>query len=308
MENRDFYQLLGVARTATDTEIRKAYRKLARKYHPDVNPNDPSAETRFKDASFAYEVLSDPEKRKLYDEFGEQGLTDGFDAERARQYQQWRQQTRQSPFYESSFRQDGDLEELLRNMFGGRQGPTGPRKGADHAGEVSVEFLDAVRGGEVRVSLAGQGALRIKIPAGADDGTKIRLAGKGDPGSNGGPPGDLYLTIRVRPHPLYERDGKDLRIEVPVTVAEAIRGANVEVPTPHGNVSLKVPARSRNGQRMRLRGKGVKQRGGAAPGDLYVVLRVELPDSDSPRLEELAAELDSFYSEKDVRRSLRSKA
>jgi len=307
--DKDFYELLGVERSASDQEIRKAYRKLARKYHPDVNPNDPTAEARFKDASFAYEVLSDAEKRKLYDEFGEQGLTDGFDADRARQYQQWQQQTRQSPFYESQFRQDGDLEELLRNMFGGGRAAAGPRRGADSSGEVTIDFLDAIRGGEVRVSTAGQsGALRIKIPEGTDDGSKIRLAGKGQPGAQGGPDGDLYLTIHVRPHPIYERDGRDLRIEVPVTVGEAIRGASIEVPTPHGNVSLKVPPRSRNGQRLRLRGKGVRVRGADAPGDLYVTLRVELPDSKEKRLEELASELEGFYADRDVRRELRSKA
>jgi curved DNA-binding protein len=303
---RDLYARLDIPRSATDQEIRKAYRKLARKYHPDVNPNDPTAEERFKDASYAYEVLSDPAKRKLYDEFGEQGLAGGFDPQRARQYEQWRQQTEQSPFYESSsFRMDGDLEELLKNMFGGGQAARGPRRGADRSAEIAVELLDAIRGNEVRVAIPGEGALRVRIPAGASDGTKIRLAGKGSPSPNGGPPGDLYLTVSIRPHPVFTREGDDLRLELPVTVAEAVRGASIEVPTPAGNVTLKVPPRSRNGQRLRLRGKGVTPMGSQQAGDLYVTLRVELPDAGDGRLDQLVEELDSFYTDRDIRKSLR---
>jgi len=297
--------MLGVERSSTDQEIRKAYRRLARKYHPDVNPNDPSAADRFKDASFAYDVLSDAKKRKLYDEFGEQGLNEGFDPERARQYQQWQQQTRQSPYHES-FRMDGDLEELLSNMFGGgRRGARGPQRGADRSGEVSVDFLDAVRGAEVRLSLPGEGALRVKVPAGADEGTRIRLAGKGEPGLQGGPAGDLYLTVRLRPHRHFTREGSDLKLDLPVTLAEAVRGASIEVPTPDGTVTLKIPPRSPNGRKLRLRGKGVPGLGDKPRGDLYVTLQVQTPDASDARLDELASEIDAFYTQRDLRAHLR---
>jgi curved DNA-binding protein len=301
--DRDLYKMLGVERTASDQEIRKAYRRLARKLHPDVNPNDKKAEDLFKEASFAYDVLSDAEKRKLYDEFGEQGLAAGFDAGRAREYTQWREQAGRSP-YSESFRSD-DLEDLLSGLFGrgGRQ--RGPARGGDQSGEVWVDFMDAIHGGEVRVELDGR-ALRVRIPQGADDGTQIRLAGQGASGSQGAPSGDLYLQIHIRPHRFFTRDGDDLSLELPVSVGEAVRGASIEVPTPDGAVTLKVPARSRNGQKLRLRGKGVTSIGGKRRGDLYVVLRVELPDAKDPALDERVAELDPFYTTQDLRAHLRT--
>jgi curved DNA-binding protein len=302
--DRDLYKILGVERTVSDQEIRKAYRRLARKHHPDVNPNDKKAEDRFKEASFAYEVLSDPAKRKLYDEFGEQGLSAGFDAEKAREYTQWREQAGRSP-YSESFHSDVDLEDLLSGLFGRGARPRGPRRGSDQSGEVWVDFMDAIRGGEVRVELDGR-TLRVRVPQGADNGTQIRLAGQGAEGSAGAPAGDLYLQIRIRPHRFFTRDGDDLSLELPVTVAEAVRGASIEVPTPDGPVSLKVPARSRNGQKLRLRGKGVTSLGSKRRGDLYVVLRVELPDARDPSLDERVAELDAYYTSRDLRAHLRT--
>jgi curved DNA-binding protein len=300
---RDLYKILGVERTATDQEIKKAYRKLARRYHPDVNPNDKAAEERFKDASFAYEVLTNAEKRRRYDEFGEQGISEGFDANRARQYQQWRQQTERSPFH-SSF-SDADLEDLLGGMFGGRAA-AGPRRGQDRESELEVDLLDALHGSEVRLQLGDEGTLRVKIPAGADDGTRIRLAGKGAPGARGGPLGDLYLTLRLRPHPLLRREGNDLYMDLPVTVGEAVSGASVEVPTPDGVVTLRIPPRSRSGQKLRLRGKGVRSLSAErAQGDLYVTLRVQLPETDDPRLEALAKSMDELYGAADLRAPLR---
>ena len=305
MAERDLYKILGVERTASDQEIRKAYRRMARKYHPDVNPNDKKAEDRFKEASFAYEVLSDDQKRKLYDEFGEQGLAAGFDPERARQYTQWREQAGRSPFSES-FRSDVDLDDLLSGLFGRGARARGPARGEDTSGEVWVDFMDAIRGAEVRVELEGRGALRVRIPQGAADGTQIRLAGQGEGGTQGAPAGDLYLRIRIRPHRFFTREGDDLQLELPVTVGEAVRGASVEVPTPEGSVTLKIPARSRNGQKLRLRGKGVTSLGGKRRGDLYVTLRVELPDARDPSLDEKVAELDQFYTSRDPRAHLRT--
>lgn len=303
MEQKDLYAVLGVERGAGDEEIRKVYRKLARETHPDVNPNDAKAEERFKEVSFAYEVLSDPEKRKLYDEFGLDGLQQGFDPEHARTYQRWARGAHRSPHH-GGFSSEFDLDDLFGSLFGAR-GARGPAAGSDVEGEIEVAFMDAVRGGEVRVQVEGKGTLRVKIPPGADEGTRIRLAGQGAPGFEGGPPGDLYLKLHVRPHKFYTRDGADLLVNVPVTIAELVRGGAIEVPTPDGPVTMKVPARSQPGRRLRLRGKGAPRRRGGGRGELYVTLVPTLPDSDDPRLEELASELEGLYGEADVRAGLK---
>jgi curved DNA-binding protein len=303
MEERDLYAVLGVSRDASKEEVRKAYRKLARETHPDVNPNDRKAEERFKDASFAYEVLSDPEKRKLYDEFGVRGLSEGFDPQHARAYRQWSDGARRSPNFES-YASDVDVEDLLGGLFGERRSRR-PRRGFDVEGEVGVDLLDVVRGSEVRVEVAGR-SLTVKVPPGSDDGSRIRLRGQGQPGPGGeGSPGDLYLTLRVRPHPLFRREEADLHLEVPVTLPELVLGASVEVPTPDGSVSMRVPPRSPNGRRLRLRGKGVPKRRGGGRGDLYVTLAAQLPAGDDPRLEQLAKEMEPLYEGADVRARLK---
>jgi curved DNA-binding protein len=310
MADPDLYAALGVARTATEDEIRKAYRKLARKYHPDVNPNDRKAEEKFKEISFAYEVLSDKEKRARYDEFGTQGLAQGFDPAQAREYMRWSQGARRSPSYET-FTSEGDfdLDDLLGGIFGGGvagRRARGPQRGADAAGDIEVDFMDAVRGGEVRVQVAERGALRIKIPPGAVTGTKIRLAGQGDSGSQGAPAGDLYLTLHVRPHPFFQREGNDLHLDLPVTVPELVQGASVEVPTADGTVTMKIPPHSQSGRVLRLRGKGAPKLGTSERGDLYVKLLAELPDPADPQLEAIAKELEPLYKGRDPRAKLRS--
>lgn len=302
MAEQDLYRALGIERGASDDEIRKRYRKLARKFHPDVNPNNPKAEEHFKEVSFAYDVLSDPEKRKRYDEFGSQGLGHGFDPEHARAYQRWSQGARRSPS-SGAFADQIDLEDLLSGLFGGRAA-RGPARGADAQGEISVDFLAAVRGEEIRVELAGAGTLRVRIPPGADGGTRVRLAGKGAPGRNGGPPGDLYLTLQVRPHRYFRREGADLQLDLPVTLAELVEGASVEVPTPAAPVKMTIPPHSQNGTKLRLRGKGALRRSGAS-GDLLVRLVLELPSMDDPRLAEIARELESLYVGRDVRQNLK---
>jgi DnaJ-class molecular chaperone len=308
MEEKDFYGILGVQRGASEDEIRTSYRKLARKYHPDVNPNDPKAEDRFKEVAFAYDVLSDAEKRARYDEFGMAGLADSFDAEQARAYARWSQGAHRSPSQES-FGENLDLEDLLSGFFGGRRGAggfgarRGPRRGRDAHGSLSVEFLDAVRGGEVRLQYEGRN-LRVRIPPGADDGTRIRMAGQGEPGS-GGPPGDLYLTLQVRPHPFLTRRGADLHLDLPVTIPELVLGASVEVPTPDDPVTMKIPPHSANGRVLRLRGKGATRRDAGERGDLYIKLVATLPTGQEAPLEEAAREMEALYAGQDPRERLK---
>ncbi len=301
----DLYKTLGMERGASVEVIRKAYKQLARKFHPDVNPNNPKAEERFKEIAFAYEVLSDEKKRTHYDEFGTQGLAEGFDPEHARAYRRWSAGAHRSPFQEG-FAGQVDLEDLISQLFGRGFSPgaarTGPAPGRDSEGEITVDFLTAVRGDEVRVSILGKVGLRVRVPAGADEGTRIRLAGQGGPGRDGGSPGDLYLTLHVRPHRFFKREGADLHLELPVTLSELIDGASVNVPTPEGPVKMTIPPGSRSRSRLRLRGKGVAQRGRGPAGDLLVRLVLELPETDDPRLEPIARELDALYQGADLRK------
>jgi curved DNA-binding protein len=321
MAEKDLYEILGVGKTASTDEIRKAYRKLARKHHPDVNPNDAKAADRFKDISFAHEVLSDEKKRKLFDEFGRTGLEAGFDPEQARAYKRWSENSQRSPFHQS-FSSEIDLEDLLGGLYGseggfggggfsgfGRQAPRGPRRGPDAEGEVTIDFLDAVRGGKVPLRFDNK-SVEVTIPPGANDGTRIRLAGQGGEGREGGPAGDLYLTLRVRSHPFFRREGDDLHVEVPVTVPELILGGSIQVPTPDGQAAVKVPPRSSNGRKLRLRGKGARRREGGH-GDLYVTLSAVLPeenDANADRLEEVARSMEPLYSGRNVRENIGSAA
>ncbi len=269
-----------------------------------MNPNDPRAEEKFKEIAFAHEVLSDDEKRRRYDEFGVDGLAQGFDPEHARAYQQWSDGARRSPLHEA-FTSNTDLEDLLSDLFGGRRA-RGPQRGANAQTEISVDFLDVVRAAEIPLRLEGRTGLRVRVPPGAEDGTRIRLAGQGIEGEEGGPPGDLFVTLRVRPHPFFTRKGADLYIDLPLTLPELVVGASIEVPTPDGPVAMKVPPRSPNRRRLRLRGKGAVRQEGER-GDLYVTLVAELPDSDDPRFEELAREMEPLYEGKDVREGLKAK-
>lgn len=264
------YDLLGVAKDAPSDAIRTAYRKLARKHHPDVNPGDQKAEDAFKKISAAYEVLSDDKKRAAYDEFGEESLQGGFDASKAREYARW-QQTRQQRT--SGFDGRGPVEFDFAEMFGRQRGP---RRGGDLHATVQIELRQAIEGAEFTADIPGQGAVRVRIPKGADTGSTMRVAGKGSPGINGGPPGDLVIETEVRPHPHLRRDRLDLYLTLPVTLDEAYNGGSVDVPTFEGTVALKIPPRSQNHTRLRLRGKGVPKKD--TRGDLIVELDVRLPD------------------------------
>jgi curved DNA-binding protein len=235
------YDTLGVAKTATSDEIRKAYRKLARKHHPDVNPGNAGAEAAFKKVSAAYDVLSDDKKRKAYDEFGDASLQSGFDPDKAREYARW-QNTRQQR--STQFRDEqGPVDFDFSEFFGGRAS-RGPMRGQDLQASIEIDLRQAIQGTELTADLPGHGTVRVRIPRGADTGSTLRVPGKGAPGRNGGPPGDLVIETIVRPHPNVRREGLDLHLTLPVTLAEAYNGATIEVPTFEGPVALKVPPRT----------------------------------------------------------------
>jgi curved DNA-binding protein len=304
----DFYKDLGVARDASQEDIKKAYRKLASQHHPDKNPGDKKAETRFKSVNRAHQVLGDVEKRKLYDEFGEEGLREGFDADVARAYRSGGGMPRGrgarggTPSVEDIFGGGGGaggFSDIFGDLFGGGRGRRGPAKGPDVQSEVSVDFAAALRGAELKLRLSDGGDdVTVRVPPGADDGDKVRVAGQGAPGMGGAPSGDLLLTIRVKPHPFFKRSGLDLSLDLPITVGEAFRGAKVRVPTPEGPVTLTVPRHAQSGQLARLKGKGVKRQN--QTGDLFVRFFIKLPTTASSELEAAVEILESAMGD-DVR-------
>ena len=298
----DLYQELGVEKSASEAEIKKAYRKLAAILHPDKNPGDKRAEARFKVVNRAYQTLSDPKKRALYDEFGEVALREGFDPTAARAYQRAAQGFGSPGRGGGGFHMEdlfasgggGGLGDLFGDLFSSRSGGRGARaKGSDVASEIAIDFAQAVRGTEVKLQLQDGGeAVTVRIPPGATDGDRIRLAGHGQPSPFGGPPGDLLLAIRVRPHTLFERRELDLYLDLPITIGEAYRGAKVKVPTPDGPVTLTVPKRAQSGQTLRLKGKGVHR--GTNVGDLYVRFLVRYPENDSKDVDRAIDEMERF--------------
>jgi molecular chaperone DnaJ len=365
--SRDLYSILGVPRSATADEIKKAYRKLARKYHPDVNPGNKDAEERFKNISRAHDVLSDPEKRKLYDEFGMEGLQAGFDATKAREYAAWQGRAGKGGFDDlasrGGFESYGTFEDLFGDILGTRK--QGPTPGADAEYDIQIGLLDALRGLTTTISLersepcatcagtgqqrgaattacpecggkgqirAGRGPLAfgracprcggrgqigmtpcspcagsgqqkrserlsVRIPPGVDNGSRVRVAGKGGAGWGGGPPGDLFLVVRVTPHPLLERQAADLYLNLPVTVGEATIGAQINVPTPDGEVRVKVPPGTQSGSLLRVRGHGAPVLGQKRRGDLYLRLMVQVPgDGAGDRLRQEIAAIESAYT------------
>jgi len=359
---RDYYDVLGLKKNATSAELKKAFRKLARKYHPDLNPNDKASERKFKEMNEAYEVLSDPKKRKQYDQFGHEAFEQGFG---------------QGPGAGGGFEgfggqgagsfQGRGFDDIFGSIFGGGRsaGPMGPQKGEDITYTVEVELEDAIFGRAMQVDLqrevsctacGGSGAqpgsqrrtcptcqgtgsvaqgrgfmqfsqscptcrgegsinpnpcrncggsgmtpktekINVKIPAGVDNGSKVRMAGMGAPGVNGGPPGDVYIITRVRPHHYFERKGDNLYSEAKVTVKEAALGEKIEIPTVDGLVMLSMPPGVQNGQQLKLKGKGVPHFGGAGVGDHYVTIHVVTPTNITEKGKELLRELDMMHPE-----------
>ena len=302
----DLYKELGVSKGASADEIKKVYKKLASKLHPDRNPGDQKIEARFKAVNRAYQVLHDPEKRRLYDEFGEESLREGFNAAATRAYRNAAQAAgaRRARGGGINFEDlagaeggGGGFGDLLGELFSGaggrgsRRGSVGA-KGSDIASEVVIDFVSAIRGAELRLRLQDGGEeVTVRVPPGAGEGDKVRVAGHGAPSMMGGPPGDLVITVRVNPHPFFERDGLDLYLNLPITVAEAHRGAKIRVPTPDGVVTLSVPKHAQSGQEARLKNKGVKRAG--KQGDFYVRFLVKLPAQDSEEIEQAVTTLET---------------
>jgi curved DNA-binding protein len=302
----DLYKDLGVSKSASADEIKKVYKKLAGQLHPDRNPGDQKVEARFKAVNRAYQVLHDPDKRKLYDEFGEESLREGFNAAAARAYRNAAQAAgaRRARGGGINFEDlqggsvgPGGFGDLLGELFGGGGARSSRRggvasKGADVASEVAIDFVSAIRGAELRLRLQDGGEeVTVRVPPGAGEGDKVRVAGHGAPSPMGGQPGDLVITVRVNPHPFFERDGLDLYLNLPITVGEAHRGGKVRVPTPDGPVTLSVPPHAQSGQEARLKGKGVKRAG--KQGDLYVRFLVKLPAQDSEAIDKAVATLEN---------------
>src|SRR5579884_273462 len=278
------YEVLGVDKDATPEQIRKAYRKLAKEFHPDLNPGKPAAEARFKEISAAYDLLSDPEKRARYD----RGELDESGAERPRTYYRQYAEGAEGGKYGPEGGIDlGELGDLFAafGLGGRRRGARGREgfavRGGDRQYSLSINFVEAATGGRKRLSLSPEEALDVTIPAGIEDGQVLRLRGKGGPGLGGGPPGDALIEVHVRPHPLFRRVGDDIHIELPVTLAEAVLGARVTVPTVTGPVTMTIPKGSDTGTQLRLRGKGIQRGGG---GDQYVTLKVVIGASGDPEL------------------------
>ncbi|MGE0710204.1 MAG: DnaJ C-terminal domain-containing protein [Planctomycetota bacterium] len=305
-QGKDLYAVLGVAKDASADEIRKTYRKLAKQLHPDVNP---AGEERFKEVSAAYAVLSDADKRALYDEFGELALQANFDKEQIERLRRFGGGGAPFDFqsWSSSFAAGGGLEELLGGLFGGRFGggggfggfARGPRRGRDVEAELKIDLPLSVRGGTTTIQLlrAGRERAEVKIPPGVRDGQALRLAGLGEPGQMGAPAGDLIVHLKLLEHPSYRREGDDLHVEVPVTLAEAIRGGKVSFEGPTGEVSIKLPPGTQSGQSFRLRGLGARKE-----GNLYARVVIASPPADGSReearqreLAELAEKLEAFY-------------
>ena len=297
--DKDFYKVLGVAKDVSDAELKKTYRKLSRKYHPDTNPGDAKAEAKFKEISEAYSVLSDSKERAEYDQMramgpgprfnpgagGGQGFPGGFNGGNMG---------------------GAGFEDVFANLFGGGGFNRGPQRGSDLTMSTTLDFIDGVRGTQLKVRL-GNGETTIKIPAGVQDGQKIKIAGKGQASPNGGPAGDLIISVTVKSHPVFARDGMNLRVTVPVTFAEAVIGATIQVPTLGGDpVKLKVAPGTPNGRVLRVKGRGVVTSKGE--GDLLATVDIAVPSHVSEKAKKALEAFEELLPEDDPRSELLNKA
>jgi len=291
--DKDFYKILGVSKDTPEADIKKSYRKLARQFHPDSNPGDAKAEAKFKEISEAFSVLSDQEQRKEYDSVRAMGGGARFTA--------------------GGQGQGGGFEDLFSNLFGGggRGFPGGfgggfdfgPAAGVDLTARTSIDFIDSIKGATIKLSLQGMEPLNVKIPAGVQDGQKIKLRGKGRPSPNGGPSGDLIVNVRVKPHPVFSRDGANLRVTVPVTFTEAALGANILVPTLGGEpVKLKIHPGIPNGRVLRIQGRGVDS--GNTRGDLLATIEVAVPAHLSEKAKKALQDFQEVMPNEDPRADL----
>jgi molecular chaperone DnaJ len=289
---KDFYKILGVAKDVPEAELKKVYRKLARKYHPDSNQGDAAAEAKFKEISEAYSVLSDKDQRKEYDQFRAMGGGARFTAPGG------------------SGQSSQGFEDVFANLFGGRAGFGGfggPVPGQDLSATTSIAFIDSVNGTTIKLEYSGMAAINAKIPAGVLDGQKIKLRGKGQASPNGGPNGDLIITVTVKPHAVFSRDGNNLRLSVPITFAEAVLGATITVPTLGGDpVKLKVAPNTPNGRVLRVKGKGVTTAKGT--GDLLAAVEVLVPTHISEKAAKALKEFEEALPDEDPRQDLLNRA
>ncbi|MGL3214134.1 DnaJ C-terminal domain-containing protein [Bradyrhizobium sp. BR 1433] len=285
----DPYTTLGVKKDATQADIQKAYRRLAKKSHPDLNPGDKAAEEKFKELSAAYDLLNDPEKRARFD----RGEIDSSGAERPRRryYRDFADQDGWSTYTSNSgFADFGDFsgsEDILSEIFG-RAGRGSRRRGQDVRYHIDLAFLDAVNGGKQSLVLPDGSRLEVNIPPGVRDGQTLRLKGKGRPAAGEGQPGDALIEISVQPHPYFTRKGDDIYLDLPISLKEAVLGAKISVPTPSGTVTVTVPKWSSTGRLLRLKGRGVPRPDGGK-GDQYITLKLVLPQKRDPELEKFVA-------------------
>ena len=289
---KDPYEILGIARTASADEVRSAYRRLAKKLHPDLNPGDKASEDKFKEVSAANELLSDPVKRKKFDDGG----IDAAGAERPRQryYKDYAAEPGHSYDNASGFADFADSSDIFAEILRQQARQARRAPGQDMHYRLTIEFLDAVTGASNRITMPGGGALDVTIPAGIEQGQTLRLRGKGAPSAGEGPPGDALVEISISPHRFFTREGDDIQLELPITLSEAVLGGRVKAPTPSGPVMVAVPKGSNTGSVLRLKGRGVQRKGGH--GDVFVTLKVMLPPKPD-------AELEAFLSKQPPEKS-----
>jgi DnaJ-class molecular chaperone len=300
--SRDPYQILGVKKDSSQADIQKAYRRLAKKLHPDLNPGNHEAEDQFKEVSAAYDLLSDPEKRAKFD----RGEIDASGSERPRHgyYRDFRSGEANNPSAsDGGFADFADADDILSEIFGRGGRSTMRMRGSDVHYRLDLDFLDAVNGARRSVTLPDGSVLDVNIPPGTRDGQILRLRGKGRPGIGDGPPGDALIEVQVQPHPLFTREGDDIHLDLPIPLRDAVLGGKMKVPTPTGSVTMTIPKWTNTGKRLRLKGKGVPRRDGGR-GDEYVTLKIVLPERPDPELEKFIASWRPAESDADERREM----